>query len=190
MANVFSIVITKMQETGILSLLPFLLSFAIFYGLIRKSQIFGDPERNTVVNAIVSFVAALLVWSYPILAGVNLEKAMSTFFVQGMMATLTVMFGLLITSMFLPSNLGEQLAKAFNLSSKGGKFGAVIIVFGVLIGLGIFISSGFVNIFFPSTGSVLSGFSSDTMITIVTIIILAVTVIVIAGIGGGGGESK
>ena len=189
MANVFNIVITKMQETGILSLLPFLLSFAIFYGLLRKSQIFGEPERNTVVNAIVSFVAALLVWSYPILAGVNLEKAMSTFFVQGMMATLTVMFGLLITGMFLPSNLGEQLAKAFNLSSKGGKFGAVIIVFGVLIGLGIFISSGFINVFFPS-GGVLSGISSDTMITIVTVIILAVTVIVIAGIGGGGGESK
>jgi len=189
MANPFNIVITKMQETGILSLLPFLLSFAIFYGLLRKSQIFGEPERNTVVNAIVSFVAALLVWSYPILAGVNLEKAMSTFFVQGMTATLTVMFGLLITSMFLPANLGEQLAKAFNLSSKGGKFGAVIIVFGVLIGLGIFISSGFINVFFPSGGA-LAGIPSDTMITIVTVIILAVTVIVIAGIGGGGGESK
>jgi len=186
MADPFRIVIMKMRDLGFFGfLLPFLLSMTIFYGLLRKSQIFGEPERNTVVNAVVSFVAALMVWSYPIIAGVNIETALSAFFVQGMTATLTVMFGLLITSMFVPSNLGEQLAKAFKMSEKGGKFGAIIIVFGVLIGVGIFISSGLVNMFFPAGGP-MANIPSDVIVTVATLIILAVTVIVIAGVGGGG----
>ena len=186
MVDPFRLVILKMRDLGFFGFfLPFLLSFAIFYGLLRKSQVFGKPEDNTVVNAVVSFVAALMVWSYPIISGVNIETALSTFFVQGMTATLTVMFGLLITSMFLPSNLGEQLAKAFKLSEKGGKFGMFVIVFGVLIGLGIFVSSGVINIFFPS-GSVIANIPQDTIITAATLIVLAITVIVIAGVAGGG----
>jgi len=54
-----------------------------------------------------------------------------------------------------------------------------------LIGLGIFVSSGVINIFFPS-GSVIANIPQDTIITAATLIVLAITVIVIAGVAGGG----
>jgi len=146
MADPFEVVITNMQNLGFFRFLfPFMLTAAIFYGLLRKSQIFGPPEKNIMVNGIVCLVAAFMVWSYPIIAGVDIQLQLSAFFVQGTIAVLVVMVGLMIVGMFSPANLPEHLSKKM-----GGKMWGGIIVLGLLIGAGVFVSSGLINVIFPT----------------------------------------
>jgi hypothetical protein len=164
MTSPFEVVILNLQKIGAFNFLfPFMLTAAVFYGLLRRSQIFGKPEENVAVNAVVALVAAFMVWAYPILAGVNVEVMLSTFFFQGVLATLVVIVGLLIISMFMPKGLGETLSEKL----KPGWFIGIIIL-GLLIGFGVLFSSGAINIFFPS--GIGGGISEDLMISIAVVI--------------------
>jgi len=185
MVTPFETAILKMKEFGMFQFLfPFMLSAAIFYGLLRKSQIFGDPNKNVAINAVVALVAAFMVWSYPILAGVDVETQLANFFTQGMSATLVILLGLLICSMFFEPDLAKQLSTFF---PKGSKIWSVILIAGILIGGGILVSSGMITVFFPqASGGVGSfgGLSEDTILTIGVVLLLAVTVIVVVFVGG------
>jgi len=164
MTSPFEVVILNLQKIGAFNFLfPFMLTAAVFYGLLRRSQIFGKPEENVAVNAVVALVAAFMVWAYPILAGVNVEVMLSTFFFQGVLATLVVIIGLLIISMFMPKGLGETLSEKLK---PGWLIG--IIILGLLIGFGVLFSSGAINIFFPS--GIGGGISEDLMISIAVVI--------------------
>jgi len=80
MANPFETVILNMRETGMFQfMLPFMLSSAIFYGLLRKSQIFGDPARSVTVNAVVALVASFMIWASPIILGIDIETRLASF---------------------------------------------------------------------------------------------------------------
>jgi len=178
MADLFTSVIEKLQELGAFKFLfPYILTSAIFYGLLRKSQIFGKPDENVAVNAIVSIVAALMVLAYPILSGVSMEGLLAPFFTQGLVVTLVFMIALMIMGMFLPPDLPTVLA---NNLLKGNKMGAMLIV-------GIFF--GFLILFLSGLGNVLLGpnvipiMSSDvvTLIAIVLLIIVPILFIVWGG---------
>jgi magnesium-transporting ATPase (P-type) len=181
MADPFSTTIEKMGELGLFKFLfPFMLTAAIFYGLLRKSQLFGDPDRNISVNGIVCLVASFMVWAYPILSGVDVTLQLSSFFMQGLTMTLVVMFSLLIAGMFFPQNLSETLSKHF----KGGGFWMAIIGLGILVGFIITVSSGLLNVFFPA--STFGGMNQDTMWTIGIIVTLIITIVAVVGISRGG----
>lgn len=179
MASPFELVIGRLRDIGAFQFLfPFLLTAAIFYGLLRRSQVFGPPERNVAVNATVALVAAFMVWAYPVLIGVNIEKQLSQFFFSGVVVLLTVMVGLLVSGMFFKKSLGEVIEEKF----KGNMF-VSLLIFGGLLTIGIVISSGLLDIFFPQT--IIGGISEDIILTIVVVILLAVTVIGIASLGRG-----
>src|SRR5438445_1531059 len=145
MASPFEVVITKLQALGAFQFLfPFLLTAAVFYGLLRKSKLFGEPQANIAVNAVVSIVAAFMVWAYPILAGVNVELTLSTFFFQSTLGVLVVIVGLLISSMFLPEDFAKSLGAKI-----GGRGAGIIVVSGILIAAGIAISSDAVTLLLP-----------------------------------------
>jgi hypothetical protein len=191
MADPFTNAILYLKTIGFFNfLLPFMLSAAIFYGLLRKSKIFGDPDKNITINGVVSLVAAFMVWSYPIIAGVSVETELSKFFMQATSATLVIMIGLIITSMFtedLMKKLGETLGK----TGYGG-----ILVMGILIGVGILISSGLIGVFIPGGIGGTSFYLSSDLVNIIVIMVLLVAtigVIIFAtgkSGGGGGGSSK
>jgi len=182
MANPFDFVIVRLNQLGFFQLLLFMLTSAVFYGLLRKSQLFGEPEKNIVVNGVVALVAAFMVWSAPTLLGIDIVTATTTFFVQGVSATIVVMISLMITGMFAPKGLGDVLAQ--NLK---GRFLAAVLVVGIIVGIGIFFASGISNLFFPA--SVFGGgLSTDTITIIVIGILMVISVLVIVGIGGGGGS--
>lgn len=184
MASPFEIVIGRLKDLGFFEfLLPFLLSSAIFYGLLRRSQIFGPPEKNVAVNAVVALVAAFMVWAYPVLIGVSIETQLSQFFFSGVTILLTVMFFLLIVSMVpIEGGLGKVLEEKFK---KGGLFLTFIII-GVIISIGILISSGLTNTFFPQ--SIAGGISQDIIMTIIVVVLMAVTVIGLASLGAEKGK--
>ncbi|MCS7105953.1 MAG: hypothetical protein NZ942_01385 [Candidatus Aenigmarchaeota archaeon] len=180
MADPFTTVILRLKGTGFFEfMLPFLLSSAIFYGLLRKSQIFGDPDKNIAVNAVVALTAGFMVWAYPILAGVSFMDKLPAFFAQAMSAMLVIIVGLLATSMFLPPDLPSKLE-----AKLGGRAFSIILLAGILIGGGILVSSGLINIFFPAGGFEAIGLSEDVVLTIAIVILFFVTILVMVWGGG------
>ena len=61
MTTPLEIVLINLEKMGFFAFLPFILTAAIFYGLLRRSKLFGEPEKNIVVNAVISLVAAFMV---------------------------------------------------------------------------------------------------------------------------------
>jgi len=154
MTSGLEIVLMNLNRMGFFAFLPFLLTAAIFYGLLRRSKLFGEPEKNVVVNAVVAIVAAFMVWAYPIISGMSIQEYQlffSSFFLKGTIATLTVVIGLMISGMFFPEKEGMGGILAEKLK---GRFGIGIVMFGLLIALAIFISSGASSFFGIPIGEV------------------------------------
>ncbi|MEM4605957.1 MAG: hypothetical protein QW103_02915 [Candidatus Pacearchaeota archaeon] len=52
-------ILNKMNEFGVFSyILPFLLVFAIVFGLLQKTKIFGDENKSRGINAIIALAVA------------------------------------------------------------------------------------------------------------------------------------
>ena len=168
MADLFTAVIQRLRDIGAFTFLfPYMLTTAIFYGLLRKSQVFGKPEENAAVNAVVAMIAGFMVWAYPIIAGVNIETQLAYFFTQGVIVMLVFIFTLLIVGMFLPPDLPKHLSEGI---LKGNKQAAIILV-GLAFAFLIVITSGLWSAVF---GPEMISISNDIFITIVVIIILIV----------------
>lgn len=161
-------VIYRLNQLGFFQFwLPFFLTSAIFYGLLRKSKLFGEPERNVVVNGVVSLVAAFMVWAAPILAGIDIQTQLVKFFLQSIVGMLMVIVGLMITSMFVGPDLPAKLAEKFGA---GSPFWPAVIIFGILLSLVILFSSGLANILFPTGEEGEAVISEDVMLTILTLV--------------------
>jgi len=170
MANPFELVILKLQALGFYGfLLPFILVAAIIYGLLRKSQLFGPPEKNVSINAVVALVASFMVWASPIIAGISIEEHLAKFFVQSMVATLVLMIAILMAGMVLPTDLPKFIGEKFG--TKPSYIG-VFIVAGIIIGLTLLVTSGLTGVFFPE-GIVIS---EDVLVGVGTIIALLIVV--------------
>ncbi len=188
MASPFEIVITRLRDIGAFQFLfPFMITAAVFYGLIRKSQIFGKPEENVAVNAVVALTAAFMVWAYPILVGVDIEKQLSTFFFNASVSILTMVVGVMIAGIFFKPDLAGQLSEKF----KTGKLFGIILLFGILVGGAVVFSSGLITVFLPQslfTGP--TALPSDVILTVALLAVLAVILIAIIAPFGGGGKSS
>jgi len=184
MVSPFETVILNLQKMGAFQFLfPFMITAALFYGLLRRSKLFGEPNENVAVNGVVALIAAFMVWAYPILGGVNVETQLASFFFNGMVAMMTVIVAILIGGMFLPpeTSFGKSLSDKL-----GGKVG-IGVVFGIIVAILLLISSGLINAFFPA--SLTASLSSDVVMTAVVMIILVLGVLLIVGLPGGGKKS-
>ena len=199
MASALENVILRLEGIGFFEfVLPFLLTSAIFYGLLRKSQIFGDADKNIAINAIVSLTAGFMVWAYPIIAGVDVTETLATFFFQGALAMVGVILGIMIAGMFLPKDLPATIASHI----KTGKGVGIIVAIGLIIALVVIITSGLVGLIIPGfsginiggvgagggVGFVGGGLNSEDILTIITVGIMGAVIIAITR-GSGGGKN-
>lgn len=174
MPTFFETAILKLQSLGFFTfLLPFILTAAIIYGGLRRAQLFGEPEKNVAVNAIVAFVISLFVWAAPIILGIDIEQKLSAFFIQGFSVSLIVLVALVLAGMFFPPDLAKSLGDKI----KAPYFWGGIIIVGLIVGGVILVSSGLGTILFPKGIGV--KVSSDVFISIAVIIALVVSVAVI-----------
>jgi len=159
-------VLINLNRMGFFAFLPFLLTAAIFYGLLRRSKLFGEPDKNVIVNAVVALVAAFMVWAYPIISGTSIEEYQlffSTFFFKGTVATLTIVVGLIIVGMIFPEG-----GFSGTLSDKlKGKFGIGILILGLLIAGAVLISSGTSSFF----GVSIENLDNDFIYSIVFLVV-------------------
>ena len=174
MASFFETAILKLQELGFFKFfLPFLLTAAIIYGGLRRAQLFGDPDKNIAVNAVVAFVISLFVWAAPIILGIDIEAKLSSFFIQGFAVSLIVLFGLILAGMFFPPDFAKSLSERIKAPFFwGGIVVVALIVFGVIL-----VSSGLSTLLFPRGIGV--GIPSGTFGTIAVLLVLVVSIFVI-----------
>ncbi len=174
MPTVFEIAILKLQGLGFFNfLLPFILTAAIIYGGLRRAQLFGEPEKNVAVNAIVAFVISLFVWAAPIILGIDIETKLSAFFVQGFSVSLIVLIALVLAGMFFPPDLAKNLGDRM----KAPVFWGGVIVVALIVGGVILVSSGLATVLFPKGIGI--SFSSDLVLSVVALIALVGIIAVI-----------
>jgi len=173
MVDIFTPVIARLIELGFFKfMLPYILTSAVFYGLLRKSQVFGKPDENVAVNAVVALIASFMVWASPVILGIDIQTQLAAFFTQGIVVTLVFMIALLIIGMFLPPDTTKQLAD--NLF-KGNKMGAILVI-GIIFAFIIFATSGLWKVML---GPELFEQTSDVIVAIVVIILLVIPIIFI-----------
>lgn len=150
--------------------LPFVLTFAIFYGLLEKMKLFGDKSRN--INLIISLVVSLYIIAFtPV--GITFAQFLASFFNNVALIIITLIaFGMILFVLFPALGAGQP---------DFGKYLKWILPIGALLALGAFMSSGGLAIFpgidlqLPGGGLGL-GLSTQDLI-IIGIIILTVLVI-------------
>ncbi|MEM5830982.1 MAG: hypothetical protein QXO40_02150 [Candidatus Aenigmatarchaeota archaeon] len=144
MSDPITELILTLQNLGFFKfILPFILTSAVFYGLLRKSKIFGDPKENIAVNAIIAISAAFLVSAAPIIAGIDITSYLSGFFIYitfVIVATIVISF---IPFIFKPSI--SELGATINKKTFLVMFFITLIIF-IIVGLLIFKNLSFVSL--------------------------------------------
>ncbi len=138
-------VVAAGKEFGIFDFyLPFIIMFAIIFGVLMKTQIFGDPSKQKGVkglNVILAGAISLFVMIYtPV--GVTLAQFLSTLFAETLIVIVTLLAIMLVVFLVMP-----MLGVKFDETGKK-RAGGVVIALIILIGVGVFISSGGLA-FFP-----------------------------------------
>jgi len=162
--------------------LPFVILFALVYGLLEKAKIFGPENRR--INVIVSLAAAFFVMAYtPV--GITLTQFFATFFTQTTVILVTLLAFVMIIYLLVPITGRKEFPGA-------AKY---IAFFGALIVLGMYISSGGLGIF-PGIKEVIGADVTGIGLSpqdIFIIVLLAITVLVIywmtKGESAGGGPT-
>jgi len=160
-------VIKTLKEVGVFQFyLPFLLAFAILYGLLLKSKIFG--EQNKALVTIIALAASAFIMVYtPI--GITFSTFLTNFFGNAVVVILTIVVLIIFVNMLKEG--GFDIA---GIVKGGWLWGALLLL--ALIVFGIFIASGGTSIFpglkiFPKeTFSAIGGISSTTLAIIILIV--------------------
>lgn len=176
MVDISSLIIQKFLSYGLFNILIFLLVLTLLYAFLRTKKILGD---NPVINAVIAFSIAFLVFAYPIISGVNLVLPLSSFFTQLFIISLVLFLGILIAGIFYP-NLLEFLGKAFQ--SRNVLFGMIALA------LSLFVTSGLISvIFMPTSGATQQARdAADMSLFVAGLIILFVILLIASHISRGG----
>lgn len=149
--------------------LPFILTFAVFYGILEKIKIFGDKSRN--INLIISLALAFYVISFtPV--GITLAQFLSQFFtdISLMIFTILGLGMILVVLMAISGKKFENIGENKYLIPIG-------LLIAVLLVLGIFITSGGLSLF-PGINIGTGGLGlSDQDIVILAIVGLTILLI-------------
>lgn len=132
------ILVTKLLEVGFYDLLIFIISLALFYGILKKVKLFED---SPLINAALAFAVAFLIFGFPIIMNYSLILPLSHFFTTSFVFLLVFMVGILIAAFFYP-DLPAFLKEHFTSRT--------MISVGMAIGVAIALLSGAVGILYAS----------------------------------------
>jgi len=153
--------------------LPFILMFAIFYGLLAKTKIFGDPGSKPArtINLVIALSAAAYIMVFTP-AGVTVSTFLSTLFGQWMVLVLGLLAFLMV--FYLMMNILKPEA-----TWDWTKWGWAILLIAIVLMAGVFISSGGATIF-PGIKTPISinfGATDPGILAIIIVVVLTGLVI-------------
>ncbi len=183
-------IITGAKEYGIFDFfLPFILTFAIFYGLLIKTKIFGQGEdkQPTRFNKTISMVISLVIAAY-VMIYTPVGITLSGFFADLSAQTLVVVMSLLgfLMIMYLMMNV-LQPGATWDVK----RFGWLVVIIAVVLGVGVFLSSGGAAIFPGIKTPITINLGNIDPGTLAVIVVVILTGLVIYFLGRGeGGEGR
>lgn len=166
--------VQTLREIGFFDFfLPFILFFAIIYGALQKTQVFGEGRRD--IDSIIAFVIALIAST----TGWVLKGITGFLPWVGFTAIIIVCF-LMLAAMVGGGDVSQLFKKPYFIAA-GVIFIAVILFFGV------FFTFGWDKI----AGGVAGGAGiSETDIALVIMLIIGLGAFALIVKGGGGGGAK
>lgn len=182
MAEPLPHLISILRQQGVFEIyLPFLLTFAIFYGLLRKMNIFGEGPTANKINALISGIGAAYVMIFSPVA-VPISQFFATFFTQASVGMVVLLVAIMLVGLFLSAPFITP--KQINL----GKLAPWAVLAGFLIVLAMFVSSGGVKLFsqFIPPGVNISG--ED--IALIFLVLVTIGIIAFLVSGGEGRERE
>jgi uncharacterized membrane protein len=172
--GIFDTFISSSQNAGIFSMyLPFILTFALIYGLLNKSKILGEGRPAKALNAIIGFSIAFYVIAFTS-AGITIATFFSSFFTQTTALIVTVISMVLVLTAMAPL-WGGDVGKSPVL-----KMGSYVGLIVVAIMLWSFSSSGGTTIFgigIPGGAAGLGFGLSNQDIVIIAFIVVTIGII-------------
>ena len=176
MVNLFRLVAERLAEMGFFNfLLPWMITAAVFWGLLKKSKVF-----NEAVNGVLSLSISFFIWGFLISGiGVEMGTPLSQFFGQMSFIIIGFVFLLIGGSMFskdFPKYMEEHMSWVFT----------TILVIGILvaIGSGIFpVGSIFYNFFHGLTSG-----PGGELTAIIVALVLFIIIIGLASTTSQGGK--
>jgi hypothetical protein len=130
------------KQVGIFDFyLPFVLSFAVVYGILRKAKIFGEDKVGRTVDLILSVILSLFV-----IGGTTVGATIATFFGTMFTGTVMLIVTLLGTIMVLYV-LGKTVGITIPGKQGEKKWAVALIAITLLLAAGIFASSGGLSFF-------------------------------------------
>jgi len=176
--------VASMQGFGIYDFfLPFILAFAIFYGLLSKIRIFGDPKERSArtINLVISLAAAAYITLYVVMPNVALSTFLANMFGQ---ATVVILSLIAFLAIFYLMMNALQPGATWDVK----KLGWLVVIFAIIIGVAIFLSSGGASLFpgIPINLNLNFGGIDPGIIAIIVIIIIIGLVVYFLGRGEGG----
>lgn len=175
---IFESVVQKMVDFGLYDyVIPFILTSAIMFALLRKSRVIGD---SVVLNGVFSVSVGLLIFAFPVLTGITYGQELSTFFVQGSFWIFILVLAVLIASVFYP-----DITKMLMDQMKTRQFLFIMMA----MGIAIFVVSGMVSVFLNLGNPAVTGEEpelpsppTDIVIIIASLIIFMVLLVIAAAI--------
>ncbi|MBI5872284.1 hypothetical protein HZB88_04345 [archaeon] len=153
--SLFDPIIAVAQQTGVFAFyLPFLVTFSLLYGLLKKSGIFGGDRQANALSALIAFSVAFYVIGFtPV--GITIGQFLGSFFTQSTVILLTLIVGVMIIFVLQPvwptgkkikgydqqgRPIFEEGARSFAVGKTVGIVLAVVLLFAFLTsgGLGVF----------------------------------------------------
>lgn len=174
MVSPFEVIAVKLGELGVYSFfLPWVMTAALFWGLLKKSGVFESPSTNGVFSLVISF----FVWGYLTSSGaVDIAIPLSTFIMQSSVFILLFLFAIIGGSMFYP-DLSKVLVEQM-------KRRTMIYMFLGIFSL-VFFTSGLYRIILgPSTTT--TGPRGDINMIVAIIATFIIFILIIYGIQRGG----
>ena len=175
MVNPFQIVAERLRDLGFFDFfIPWVMTSALLYALLRKSKIFGDDA--IVINSVLSISVSFFTWGFIVLAGGGgIGAALSKFVTEIVLIGIGFLFIVLIAGIFIP-DLKDLLS---TLPNKGATFLIIALVIGVtlMIGSGLFNLGSAIYNLLSAFGKVPGG---DAGLLIVAILILVLLLIIIS----------
>jgi len=173
MVNPFEIIAQRLIDLGFYDFLfPFIITSAIFYGLLKKTKVLGE---SVTLNGALALSIAFLIFGFPrLFLGVSLASPFSRFFTQATVWILIFGVGILLASFFYP-DITKFLVEQFTRRT--------VLMVMIVIGISLLITSGFISVFtgvWGGEGGLGGGVSSDIII-IATALIIFIILIIIAG---------
>jgi hypothetical protein len=175
MVNPFQIIVDRLVDLGVFSFfLPWLITTAILWGLLKRSKIF-DPT----VNAILAIASSFFLWGYLATSfATEIGTPLAVFITQGFVLILVFVFSLVGASMFYPK-FAETLTESF-------KTGSMIWVFiGLFVGV-LFFTSGLYRVLF--WGPQPTGVQADVQAMIIMLAALIAGILILVAVQRGKGK--